>query len=202
MKVIMLESTNNVGMVGEIVNVKPGFARNYLIPLKKAVAADERNIKKLSHQNKVLEHKVKKAKEAATQVQSQIHQKEIIITKKSATGKKLFGSVTTLDIQSTIKTQLGIELNRKSIILEEAIKTAGTYTVALKLDGGLESAITLIVRAEESKEDKEKAAALAAVKAADAAAAGEEGVAPKKGKGKRAKKGESKEVVEETKAQE
>ena len=48
MKVIMLESTNNVGMVGEVVNVKPGFARNYLIPLNKAVVADERNMKKLS----------------------------------------------------------------------------------------------------------------------------------------------------------
>ncbi len=181
MKVIMLESTNNVGMVGEIVNVKPGFARNYLIPLNKAVVADERNVKKLSHQNKVLEHKVKKAKEQATQLHSQINQKEIIITKKSAQGKKLFGSVTSLDIQQTIAAQLGFQLNRKSIILEEAIKTAGTYTVALKLDGGLDSAITLIVRAEEAKEEKQAAAA----------AVGEEGEAPKKGK--RSKKTEKKE---------
>jgi|JI10StandDraft_1071094.scaffolds.fasta_scaffold25085_7 large subunit ribosomal protein L9 len=179
MKVIMLESTNNVGMVGEIVNVKPGFARNYLIPLNKAVVADERNVKKLSHQNKVLEHKVKKAKEQATQLHSQIHQKEIIITKKSAQGKKLFGSVTSLDIQQTIAAQLGFQLNRKSIVLEEAIKTAGTYTVGLKLDGGLESAITLIVRAEEAKEEKQ------------AAAPGEEGEAPKKAK--RSKKAEKKE---------
>ena len=189
MKVIMLESTNNVGMVGEVVNVKPGFARNFLIPLKKAVAADERNMKKLSHQNKVLEHKVKKAKEAATQLSSQISGKEIVITKKSATGKKLFGSVTTLDIQSAIKAQLGMELNRKSIQMEESIKTAGTYTVALKLDGGLESSLTLIVRAEEAKEEKQ------------AVAAGEEGAeAPKKAK--RGKKAAKEEVVEETKTQE
>jgi large subunit ribosomal protein L9 len=154
MKVIMLESTNNVGMVGEIVNVKPGFARNYLLPLNKAVVADERNIKKLTHQNKVLEHKVKKAKELATELSGQINGKEIVITKKSATGKKLFGSVNTLDIQQTIATQLGFQLNRKSIVLDESIKTAGTYTVALKLDGGLESSITLIVRAEEVKEEK------------------------------------------------
>jgi large subunit ribosomal protein L9 len=170
MKVIMLESTNNVGMVGEIVNVKPGFARNYLLPLNKAVVADERNIKKLTHQNKVLEHKVKKAKEAATALHSQINQKEVVITKKSAQGKKLFGSVTSLDLQQAISTQLGFQLNRKSIILDEAIKIAGTYTVALKLDGGLESAITLIVRAEEAKEEKK------------AAAAGEEGDAPQKSK--------------------
>ena len=153
MKVILLESTNNVGMVGEIINVKPGFARNYLLPLNKAVIADERNIKKFTHQNKVLEHRVKKAKAEATKTHDQIHQKEIIITKKSATGKKLFGSVTTLDIQTTVVAQLGIQLNRKSIVLEEAIKTAGTYTIPLKLDGGLESTLTLIVRAEEAKKE-------------------------------------------------
>ena len=154
MKVIMLESTNNVGMVGEIVNVKPGFARNYLLPLKKAVVADDRNIKKLAHQNKILEHKVKKAKEQAKEFQSQIGGKEIIITKKSATGKRLFGSVTSLDIQQTIQSQLNLEINRKSIQLEEPIKVAGTYEIPLKLDGGLESKISLIVRSEEVKAEK------------------------------------------------
>ena len=184
MKVIMLESTNNVGMVGEIVNVKPGFARKYLLPLNKAVVADERNDKKLTHQNKVLEHKVKKAKEAATSLHSQINAKEIVITKKSAQGKKLFGSVTTLDIQQTVATQLGFQLNRKSIILDEAIKTAGTYTVALKLDGGLESSITLIVRAVEAKEEKQ---------------AGADDAAPKKSKRaiKKAEKAEKEEGKEE-----
>jgi large subunit ribosomal protein L9 len=194
MKVIMLESTNNVGMVGEVVNVKPGFARNYLLPLNKAVVADERNIKKLTHQNKVLEHKVKKAKEQAETLRSQIHEKEVIITKKSAQGKKLFGSVTALDIQQTIATQLGFQLNRKSIVLDDPIKVAGTYTVALKLDGGLESAITLIVRSEEAKEEKVAAAAV-----------GEEGEAPKKGKrskkDKKTEKTETEEGVETAKTE-
>ncbi|MCC7460031.1 MAG: 50S ribosomal protein L9 [Proteobacteria bacterium] len=185
MKVIMLESTHNVGMVGEIVNVKPGFARNYLLPLNKAVVADERNMKKLSHQNKVLEHKVKKAKEQAETLRGQIHEKEVIITKKSAQGKKLFGSVGALDIQQTVKTQLGFDLNRKSIILDDAIKTAGTYTIALKLDGGLESTITLIVRAEEEKQEKQ---------------AGEEGAAPKKAK-RASKKAEKEEGKEEAKTE-
>lgn len=184
MKVILLESTNNVGMVGEVVNVKPGFARNYLLPLKKAVIADDRNVKKLSHQQTVLEHKVKKAKEQASAVRDQINNKELIITKKSAQGKKLFGSVTSLDVQQTAATQLKIQLNRKSIVLDEPIKQAGTYTIALKLDGGLDAAITLIVRAEEAKEEK---------------AAGEEGAeAPKKTK--RASK--KKETTEEPKTNE
>lgn len=186
MKVIMLESTNNVGMVGEIVNVKPGFARNYLLPLKKAVAADERNIKKLSHQNKVLEHRIKKAKVEATKVHDQINQKEVIITKKSATGKKLFGSVTSLDIQTTVAAQLGIQLNRKSIVLEEPIKMAGTYTVPLKLDGGLESMLTLIVRAEEAKKEKVEGE--------------EEASAPKAKKSKKSANKES--TTEETSAKE
>lgn len=191
MKVIMLESTNNVGMVGEIVNVKPGFARNYLLPLKKAVAADERNIKKLSHQNKVLEHRIKKAKEEASKVHDQINQKEVIITKKSATGKKLFGSVTTLDIQQSITAQLGIQLNRKSIVLEEPIKTAGTYSIQLKLDGGLESTITVIVRAEEAKKEKVEGAP------------SEEAPAPKAKKSKKSAKTANKEATtEETSAKE
>ena len=188
MKVILLESTNNVGMVGEIVNVKPGFARNYLLPLKKAVIADDRNVSKFSHQKTVLEHKIKKAKELASGVRDQINQKEIIITKRSATGKKLFGSVTTLDIQQTVATQLKIELNRKSIVLEEPIKTAGTYTVPLKLDGGLEATITLIVRAEEAKEEK-----------VAAAAEGVEGEAPKKTKRSKKKETTEEEVKEEPK---
>lgn len=182
----MLESTNNVGMVGEVVNVKPGFARNYLLPLNKAVVADERNMKRLAHQNKVLEHKVKKAKSAAESLHNQINLKEVIITKKSAQGKKLFGSVTSLDIQQTVASQLGFQLNRKSIVLDEPIKTAGTYTISLKLDGGLDSAITLIVRAEEAKEEKQ------------AAAAGEEGEAPKKTKRASKKSKEKEEGTEES----
>lgn len=189
MKVIMLESTNNVGMVGEIVNVKPGFARNYLLPLKKAVVADDRNLKSLAHQKKVTDHKVKKAREKATALHDQIHQKEIIITKKSATGKKLFGSVTSLDVQQTVQSQLGFTLNRKSIVLDEAIKVAGTYTIPLKLDGGLESALTLIVRAEEPKEEKEKVAQEA------------EAAAPKKKK-KRGEKNKEAETTEETQSKE
>ena len=149
MKVILLESTNNVGMVGEVVNVKPGFARNFLFPKKKAVVANDRSMKAHLHQKKVLDHRVKKAKEEATKFQSQIHQKEINVVKKSSGAKKLFGSVTSLDVQGAITTQLGLTINRKSIVMEDIIKQIGSYVITLKLDGGLEALLTLHVKAED-----------------------------------------------------
>ncbi|MCB0273131.1 MAG: 50S ribosomal protein L9, partial [Bdellovibrionales bacterium] len=148
MKVILLESTNNVGMVGEIVNVKPGFARNYLIPNNKAVIANENNLKAFAHQKRMMEKKVEKAKAAAAEVKKQLDGFEITVLRRTAKSNKIFGSVTTLDIQKEILKELNIEVNRKGILLAEPIKKLGSYTIELKLDGDIEASISLIVEAD------------------------------------------------------
>lgn len=151
MKVILLESTNNVGMVGEVVNVKPGFARNYLLPQNKAVVADEQSIKKFEHQRRMMESKIEKAKQAAEGMKGQIDGQEIVLTRKTAKANKLFGSVTTLDIQKAIATQLEVEVNRKGIALSEPIKQTGNYPINVKLDGGVQASVTVIVEADQTQ---------------------------------------------------
>lgn len=145
MKVILIESTNNVGMVGDIVNVKAGFARNYLLPQNKAVVADEQNIKKFAHQQRMLEKKIVKAKEAAKSVKDKLDGQEVTLIRKTAKANKLFGSVTTLDIQRAIQEQLEVDVNRKGILLGEPIKQTGTFPVVIKLDGGVQAALSVVV---------------------------------------------------------
>ncbi|MCB0326411.1 MAG: 50S ribosomal protein L9 [Bdellovibrionales bacterium] len=154
MKVIVLKSTNNVGMVGDIVDVKPGFARNYLFPQNRAVHADSTNMKRFEHQKKMLEKQIEKAREESKSLQEKINGKEITIVRKSAVSKKLFGSVTSLDIQKALMEEYEHEINRKSIVLSEPIKQIGEYQIPLKLDGGLQASIKVIVEADSSEADQ------------------------------------------------
>ncbi|MEZ4819624.1 MAG: 50S ribosomal protein L9 [Bdellovibrionota bacterium] len=167
MKVILLESTNNVGMVGEVVNVRPGFARNYLLPKKKAVIADGQNMKAFEHQKRMMEGKIEKAKQLAEGVRGQLDGQEVVLARKTAKANKLFGSVTTLDIQKAVAEQLEVEVNRKGIALSEPIKQLGNYTVSIKLDGGVQAAITVIVEQDETQVFVEAPKPEPKVKAAD-----------------------------------
>jgi large subunit ribosomal protein L9 len=153
MKVILLESTNNVGMVGDVVNVKPGFARNFLIPQGKAMVADESNVAAFEHQKRMMEKRIEKARVEAEGVRGKLQDKEVTAVRRTAKAGKLFGSVTTLDIQALIAEQLDVEVNRKGIALSEPIKKTGSYPVVIKMDGGVEANITVTVEAEEVEED-------------------------------------------------
>ncbi|MEZ4705345.1 MAG: 50S ribosomal protein L9 [Bdellovibrionota bacterium] len=154
MKVIVIKSTNNVGMVGDIVDVKPGFARNFLFPEQRAVHADAKNVKRFAHQKKMLEKRVERAREESKSLKEKIDGKEITIVRKSAVSKKLFGSVTSLDIQKELAQAYGHDINRKSIGLSEPIKQVGQYNVVLKLDGGLTATIKVNVEADSTEADE------------------------------------------------
>jgi len=145
MKVILIESTNNVGMVGDVVNVKAGFARNYLLPQKKAVVADEFNLKVFAHQKRMLEKKILKARDAAKTVKEKIDGQEVTLIRKTAKANKLFGSVTSLDIQKAVEEQLDMQINRKGIVLADPIKQTGTFPITIKLDGGVQASLSVIV---------------------------------------------------------
>jgi large subunit ribosomal protein L9 len=147
MKVILLETMSELGMVGDVVNVKPGFARNFLYPRKKAISADSRNLKHLGHQKMILEHKLKRAKKAAEDSRKALEKQKIVIKRKVGENEKLFGAVTTLDLEHAFR-DLGVTVNRKAIHLEEPIRKLGKYHIPVKLDGGLEAKVVVEVLAE------------------------------------------------------
>lgn len=154
MKVILLESTNGVGMVGDVVNVKPGFARNYLIPSKKAVIADQGNVKVFEHQKRMMEKRVLKAKAAAEGNRGKIHNQEVTLIRKTAKANKLFGSVTALDLQKAILEQLDVEVNRKGIVLVDPIRQVGEFSINVKLDGGVEATLKVVVQKDVNSEEE------------------------------------------------
>jgi large subunit ribosomal protein L9 len=147
MKVILLETVGNLGLLGDVISVKPGYARNYLLPRKKAILADARSVKHVAHQKMVLDHKMKRAKKAAEETQKALEKQTITITRKAGENEKLFGSVTTMDIEKALG-GIGIQVSRKGIHLDEPIRKVGTYQIPLKLDGGIDVKVTLEVAAE------------------------------------------------------
>ena len=133
MKIILLQDVKSLGKKGEIVNVSDGYARNMILPQKLGVEATGKNLNDLKLQNqhaeKVAEENLEKAKELAKALENQT------VEVKIKTGKdgKTFGSVSTKEIAVAVKEQLGLELDKKKMALNDGIKTLGTYEVNVKL---------------------------------------------------------------------
>lgn len=138
MKVILKEDVPHLGEPGEIVNVKPGFARNYLIPQGLAALASSRNIKMMAHNLKKIQKQIDAAKEEAGKVAARLAESNITIAKPVGEQEKLYGSVTTRDIAAALEGE-NITVDRKRIVISEPIKSLGVYTVQVKLTGGVSS---------------------------------------------------------------
>lgn len=132
MQVILKEDVRDLGLIGDVVNVKDGHARNYLIPKGLAVEASDRNIKALEHEKKKIQEQIKKVKTKAEELMSNLSSTTITIKAKAGEGDKLFGSITTMDIAAALAKE-GIDIDRKRIILEEPLKRVGTYTINIKV---------------------------------------------------------------------
>src|SRR5258705_230839 len=116
MKVILLETQSNLGSVGEVVDVSPGYARNYLLPYQKAVSASERNVKHYEHQKRIVEHKLARARKVSEELKKKVEKQGVTIARKTGEQDKLFGSVTTQDIEEALKKN-GVLVTKKSIEL-------------------------------------------------------------------------------------
>lgn len=133
MKVILKADVKGVGKKGEMINASDGYARNYLFPRELAMEASEGNIKTLEHQKakevKRKSEELSNAKEFAKKID------ELGVTIKVKTGDngKLFGSITSKDIAEEVKKQHGVDIDKKKIILEDAIKITGTYDIDVKV---------------------------------------------------------------------
>lgn len=156
MKVILKEDIINLGDMGNVVEVKNGYGRNYLIPRDFAVEANLKNVKQLEHQKKLLQSRIKKVRMEAEELSSKIASISISIEVKSGKDGKLFGSVTSKDIAEAVAAQ-GIEIDKRKINLQEPIKRLGEYEVPVKVRQDVIATIKLEVTSSEVIEDAKAA---------------------------------------------
>ena len=182
MKFILTERVATLGNIGEIVNVSAGHARNFLIPKKLAVVADESNKKTQAHLQKMLANKVAEAKNAATELKGKLDKVELELIKKVGANGNLFGTVTNQEL-SKLLSEKGLEVARRVITLASPIKTPGMYEATAKLFHDVEATfkIKVIMDPKQAEEMKKKAELAAKRKAqkeqekAEAIANGEDG---------------------------
>ncbi|OJT16733.1 50S ribosomal protein L9 [Archangium sp. Cb G35] len=147
MKVILREDVANLGKSGELVTVKDGFGRNYLLPRKMAVLATEQNVRQLEHERAVISARNAKLKGAAEEQAKKIGSVKAVIRRKVGEQDKLYGSVTALDIAEALASQ-GQTVDRRLIHLPEPIKATGQYEVELRLHRDVVAKIKVEVAAE------------------------------------------------------
>ncbi|NOJ94244.1 50S ribosomal protein L9 [Corallococcus sp. CA049B] len=147
MKVILREDIDNLGKSGELVTVKDGFGRNFLLPRKKAVLASEQNLRQLEHEKAVHTARNAKLKGAADEQAKKLGAVKVTIKRKVGEQDKLFGSVTVLDIAEALATQ-GQQVDRRQLHLAEPIKSLGSYEVELRLHREVTAKIKVDVVAE------------------------------------------------------
>lgn len=136
MKVLLQADVDSLGSAGQIVTVKPGFARNYLLPKKLAVVADEKNVRVFEHLKRQTEEKIKKIRKAAETLSEKLSQLTLQIPCKVGEEGKLFGSVTNMQISDALK-KAGFDIDRKKIVIEQPMKVLGNYEVKVKLEGNV-----------------------------------------------------------------
>ncbi|MBI4831514.1 MAG: 50S ribosomal protein L9 [Candidatus Lindowbacteria bacterium] len=132
MKVILREDIKRLGKAGEVVEVKDGYGRNYLIPRNLAVSADAGHLRQLEHERKVLREKKDKGLKDAKNLAEKISAASCTIPVQVGEEEKIFGSVTAMDIAECLKKE-GIEIDKKIIQLEEPIKSVGVFTVPVRI---------------------------------------------------------------------
>lgn len=132
MEVILREEVAGLGKAGELVKVRDGFARNFLIPQKKAIFADPKNIRMLEHQKQVAEAGEKKVRKLAEDLAAKLASLSLTIEKEAGEEEKLFGSVTTKDIADVLRKN-GHAIDKRNIHLKDPIKQIGIYDVEIKL---------------------------------------------------------------------
>ena len=132
MEVILREHVDNLGKRGEIVKVADGYARNYLLPRKLALPANEGNRKHVERERKIMESREAEEKSSAEAIFSRLSLIDISIARRVGDTEQLYGSVTTADIADYLKAK-GFDVDRRKLILPEPIKSLGEYDVPLKL---------------------------------------------------------------------
>lgn len=136
MQVILTQDVDNLGKAGELVSVRPGYGRNYLVPRGLAVSATVRNKNRLDHEKSVIERKVAKERASATEIANRLNVMTLQFERMVGEDEKLFGSVTNRDIAEQLK-KAGVEIDHRWIQLDQAVKALGKYETVVRLAAGV-----------------------------------------------------------------
>ena len=150
MKVILLENISKLGSIGEIIEVKRGFARNFLISSKKALFASKENIKEVEKKKSELSKKDQERKKIAKNIQEQIQDKQFEIIKLSTENKELYGSVKPTEISKLLSEKEKLEIKPSMIQPVKEIKSLGVFKVILNLHSEIQSKISIKVISQEN----------------------------------------------------
>lgn len=195
MKVILTDRVKTLGSVGEIVNVSQGYARNYLIPNKLAMLADESNQKQMADYQKMLSKKMEEEKKAAKDLASKIEGRTVTVTKKVGGNGKLFGTVTSAELSKELEKD-GLNVEKRHIQIDNPIKNLGSFEVRAALFQDVEAKFNVKVEMDPKQVEEEKRKQEAAAKKAGRKAA----KAQEEAQGDEAKAAEGEESSEETQA--
>jgi large subunit ribosomal protein L9 len=141
--VVLTEELANLGKLGELVRVRPGYARNYLIPRGLAIGATAENVRRIEHEQRVAAAKSTKAKAEATELATKLSAVKVSIERPVGEGDRLYGSVTSRDIEEALAAQ-GFVIDRRRIA-SEPIKTLGAHSVTIRLGTAISATITVNV---------------------------------------------------------
>ncbi len=150
MEIILMQDFESLGLEGDIIDVAKGYARNYLIPKGFAIEANDANMKALEMRKGKIMAKRGKDKEVAERVREKISQITVTVRRKAGEGGKLYGSVTSRDIAQGLEKE-GVIVDRKKIIIDEAIRSLGESEVAIKLYPEVIATTKVVVEKEEEK---------------------------------------------------
>ena len=146
MKVIFLQDVRGQGKQGQMAEVSDGYARNFLFPRKLAVEANADNVNTMRMNDKAKKEKEQKAREEAAALSAKLRDLTLTVYAKGGGAGRLFGSVTSQEISDALKAQENIDLDKRKIVIEEAIKTVGLYTVKVKLGFSIDAPLKVDVK--------------------------------------------------------
>jgi large subunit ribosomal protein L9 len=149
MKVILVEDLKGTGKRGEIVEVKDGYGRNFLLPKGLALPAAEGNVTKLEHVVKMLAHKKAREVKTAEEIKVRLEEISVHIKKNVGLDGKLFGSVTHKEVAEEIGRLTGMTIDRKHVKIDEPIRMTGAFTVEVHLGQGINASVKIEVEAQE-----------------------------------------------------
>lgn len=148
MKVILTESVESIGQIGDVVNVAPGYARNFLFPKRLAMAATGKNVRELEHKKRLLEQKREVRRREMLSSAEKLNSVTLLMRRKVSEEDKLYGSVSAADVVSELQQQ-GFEIEKKDIVLEQPIKQLGEFTVTVRIGPQVSAAVRVVIEKEE-----------------------------------------------------
>ena len=153
MRVILCESISNLGDMGETVKVADGYARNYLIPRKLAVTVESASAKQIEHELSIIKRREEKHLIGLKEYAKKLEGLTVELKARAGEEEKIFGSITSGHIADKLK-DMGHEVDRRKIVLEDPIKALGIFTVPIRLASGVEASVKVWVSAEEVIEEE------------------------------------------------